>query len=172
MTQQLPAYISRAQTSYIRSTTPLLPVLPPCSSTQFKYSATTPTKASFYIQRLVKASYTATAIKMQNKHGQGASHTIGNSKVPGKVQEKVTQGLEEGLPNSVCYSFFLNLPAIRYANLIKIHDTGSKNQGTSGQTHAKDGGDASIVPKGIQKAVPENLERALPNAIHGTGHKQ
>lgn len=36
-------------------------------------------------------------------------------------------------------------------------------------THAKDGGDASIVPKPIQKAVPEKLERALPDKIHDTG---
>ncbi|OCL12070.1 hypothetical protein AOQ84DRAFT_312819 [Glonium stellatum] len=84
---------------------------------------------------------------MQNESGQGVSHATGDSKVPGKVQEKAPQGLEESLPN-------------------KLHDTGS---GTGRQTHAKDGGNASIVPKGIQKAVPEKLERALPNAIHDTG---
>jgi hypothetical protein len=49
---------------------------------------------------------------------------------------------------------------------MKVHDTGS---GTGRQTHAKDGGDASIVPKPIQKAVPEKLERALPDSIHDTG---
>jgi hypothetical protein len=52
--------------------------------------------------------------------------------------------------------------------VIKVHDTGSQGEG---KTHAKDGGDASIVPKGIQKAVPESVERALPNAIHDTGDK-
>jgi hypothetical protein len=38
-------------------------------------------------------------------------------------------------------------------------------------THAKDDGEASIVPKAIQKAVPESVEKALPNAIHDTGNK-
>jgi hypothetical protein len=68
------------------------------------------------------------------------------------------------------------IPLFTYYMLIvdeQVHDTRTTNQssGTSGQTHAKDGGDASIVPKGIQKAVPEGLERALPNAIHDTGDK-
>jgi hypothetical protein len=54
---------------------------------------------------------------------------------------------------------------------LKIHDTGSKNDSSIGKTHAKDDGEASIVPKGIQKAVPEAVERALPNAIHDTGDK-
>lgn len=43
---------------------------------------------------------------MQNEHGQGVSHAVGDSKVPEKVQEKAPQGLEESLPN-------------------KVHDTGS-----------------------------------------------
>jgi len=38
-----------------------------------------------------------------------------------------------------------------------------------GESHAKNGGEDSIVPKPIQKAVPETLERALPNSIHNTG---
>jgi hypothetical protein len=85
----------------------------------------------------------------QNEYGQGASHAVGDSKVPHKAQEAVPQGLEESLPN-------------------KVHDTGSN---TGRQTHAKDGGAASKVPLGIQKAVPEKLERALPNSIHDTGDK-
>lgn len=53
-----------------------------------------------------------------------------------------------------------------FADGCKVHDTG---KGTGRQTHAKDGGEDSIVPKGIQKAVPEKLERALPDSIHNTG---
>jgi hypothetical protein len=67
----------------------------------FKYTAPTPTKASFYIQRFAKASYSSTAIKMQNEHGQGKSHATGDSVVPNKVQEQAPKGLEEGLPNAV-----------------------------------------------------------------------
>jgi hypothetical protein len=37
------------------------------------------------------------------------------------------------------------------------------------QTHAKDGGEASIVPKKIQEKLPESIERAVPNALHDTG---
>jgi len=71
----------------------------------FKSIATsTPTKATFYINRLAKASYTTTSLRMQNQAGQGASHAVGDSKVPGSVQEKVPQSVEEGLPNSVCCS--------------------------------------------------------------------
>ena len=104
---------------------------------------------------------------MQNEHGQGVSHATGDSKVPGSVQQKAPQGLEESLPNKVSSYSILRGKVIHgrcwYA---QVHDTGS---GTGRQTHAKDGGDASIVPKGIQKAVPEKLERVLPDSIHDTG---
>jgi len=36
---------------------------------------------------------------MQNEHGQGTSHAVGDSKVPGSIQQKAPQGLEENLPN-------------------------------------------------------------------------
>ena len=51
---------------------------------------------------------------------------------------------------------------------IKVHDTGP---GTGRQTHALNDGDDSIVPKGLQKAVPEKFEHMLPNKIHNTGDK-
>ena len=71
----------------------------------FKYAASPPTKASFYLNRLAKATYTTSTIRMQNEYGQGASHAVGDSKVPGKIQEQVPQSLEEGLPNAVCCSW-------------------------------------------------------------------
>jgi hypothetical protein len=53
----------------------------------------------------------------------------------------------------------------------QVHPTGGKADQSTSKTHAKDGGDASIVPKKIQEIVPESVERALPNAIHDTGDK-
>ncbi|KAF1947470.1 hypothetical protein EJ02DRAFT_417652 [Clathrospora elynae] len=44
------------------------------------------------------------------------------------------------------------------------HDSQSTNQ-----THAKDGGNSSIVPQKLQEKLPESVERAVPNAIHDTG---
>ena len=41
---------------------------------------------------------------------------------------------------------------------------------TSFKSHAKPGG--SILPEIIQKAVPEKIERMVPNAIHDTGDKK
>ncbi|KAI5456637.1 hypothetical protein BGZ63DRAFT_428754 [Mariannaea sp. PMI_226] len=86
----------------------------------------------------------------QNTRDQGISHATGESKVPGKVQEKAPQGLEERLSESV-------------------HPTGTQTGESTMKTHAKDGGDASIVPKKIQEILPESVERAVPNAIHDTG---
>jgi hypothetical protein len=40
---------------------------------------------------------------------------------------------------------------------------------SSRTTHAKDEGDASVVPKKLQEKLPESVERAVPNAIHDTG---
>jgi len=45
----------------------------------------------------------------------------------------------------------------------------STSESSLGKTHAKDNGNDSIVPKVIQKLVPESLERALPDSIHNTG---
>ncbi|KAI2625780.1 hypothetical protein GGR54DRAFT_637557 [Hypoxylon sp. NC1633] len=81
------------------------------------------------------------------------SHAIGESKVPGKVQEKAPKGLEENLPES-------------------IHPTGANpTTSSNNKTHAKGGGDESILPKKVQEKVPESVERAVPNALHDTGDK-
>ncbi|EKG16832.1 hypothetical protein MPH_05935 [Macrophomina phaseolina MS6] len=90
-------------------------------------------------------------MQAENKHGQGISHASDNSKVPGKVQEKAPQGLEESLPDSV-------------------HPTGAEPGQSTNKTHAKDGGAASIVPQKLQEKLPESVERAVPNAIHDTGN--
>lgn len=45
------------------------------------------------------------------------------------------------------------------------------NQSTN-HTHAKDGGNASIVPLKVQEKLPESVERAVPNAVHDTGDKK
>jgi hypothetical protein len=36
-------------------------------------------------------------------------------------------------------------------------------------SHAKGGGEASILPQKVQEMLPEGVERAAPNAIHDTG---
>lgn len=55
-------------------------------------------------------------------------------------------------------------------NSLQIHDTGSSKDGPQTHvSHAKGGGDASIVPQMIQEILPESVERAVPNAIHDTG---
>jgi hypothetical protein len=54
---------------------------------------------------------------------------------------------------------------------VQVHPTGGKADQSTSQTHAKDGGDASIVPKKVQEILPESVERAVPNAIHDTGDK-
>jgi len=82
----------------------------------------------------------------QNERGQGVSHATdpADSKVPGKVQQKVPQGLEESLSD-------------------KVHPTeGSAGRGVSHATGK------SHVPKKLQEQLPEKVEKAVPNAIHDT----
>jgi hypothetical protein len=105
-----------------------------------------------------------------NEYGQGKSHAQGDSAVPGKIQEAAPSGLEEALPDSVRYPS----PVWEDGQTLiarQVHPTGGKADQSTSKTHAKDGGDASIVPKKIQEIVPESVERALPNAIHDTGDK-
>jgi hypothetical protein len=66
---------------------------------------------------------------------------------------------------------FLTSPIFTIVNrsstniIIKVHPTGSNpNNQSTNQTHAKDGGDASIVPKAVQEKVPESVERYDPYA--------
>ena len=43
------------------------------------------------------------------------------------------------------------------------------NSDSTKVSHAKGGGEASIVPQKLQEVLPESVERAVPNAIHDTG---
>lgn len=43
------------------------------------------------------------------------------------------------------------------------------NSNSTNVSHAKGGGEASIVPQKLQEKLPESVERAVPNAIHDTG---
>lgn len=54
---------------------------------------------------------------------------------------------------------------------IQIHPTGAEPGQSTHKTHAKDNGNASIVPKKLQEKLPESIERAVPNIIHDTGKK-
>jgi hypothetical protein len=44
----------------------------------------------------------------------------------------------------------------------------SGNESTN-RSHAKGGGEASIVPQKVQEKLPKSVEGAVPNAIHDTG---
>jgi len=51
----------------------------------------------------------------------------------------------------------------------KVHPTGSEPGQSTNKSHAKGGGEASIVPQKLQEKLPEGVERAVPNALHDTG---
>jgi hypothetical protein len=53
---------------------------------------------------------------------------------------------------------------------IQVNDTAADPAPENSQSHAKDGGQASIVPQKIQEVLPESVERAVPNALHDTGN--
>jgi len=80
--------------------------------------------------------------------GTNASHAVGDSIVPQKLQEVLPQKVEEKVPNA-------------------IHDTGSgaDTTGNAGVSHAT--GD-SAVPKVAQEAVPKQAEKVLPEKVHPT----
>ena len=50
----------------------------------------------------------------------------------------------------------------------QIHDTGNPATNQGSVSHATGN---SKVPKGLQEAVPEKLEKALPDSIHDTSNK-
>lgn len=57
-----------------------------------------------------------------------------------------------------------------YLTLIQAQtDTRTETGKSTNQSHAKGGGDASIVPQVLQEKLPESVERAVPNALHDTG---
>ncbi|KAH8600013.1 hypothetical protein B0O99DRAFT_682478 [Bisporella sp. PMI_857] len=86
----------------------------------------------------------------QNESGHGISHAAGDSKVPGKVQEA-------------------EHPKASSASFLKCSShTGDVNQSTN-VSHAKGGGEASIVPQKLQEKLPEGIGPAVPNSIHDTG---
>ena len=59
--------------------------------------------------------------------------------------------------------------SIGHSGTATSHD--ASHQSTN-QTHAKSGGDASIVPQKVQEKLPESVERAVPNTIHDTGDRR
>ena len=95
------------------------------------------------------------------------SHATGPSKVPESIARQVPKGLEKSLPNSVCQT-----SPIRHTHTIltrQIHPTGTDMGQSPDKSHAKDGGNASMVPQKLQEKLPEGIERAVPNVIHDTG---
>lgn len=119
-------------------------------------------------QDSIPTSYPIHISNMENKHGQGVSHATDHSKVPGKVQQKAPQGLEESLPDSVCCNEWATR-LMQMLILLQVHPTGPEPGQSTNKSHAKGGGAASIVPQKLQEKLPEGVERAVPNAIHDTG---
>ncbi|KAI1211703.1 uncharacterized protein F4807DRAFT_399006 [Annulohypoxylon truncatum] len=101
------------------------------------------------------------------------SHATGKSKVPKKVQEKVPKDLEDTIPDSVSSPSFPQDHFIAEItnNRFKIHPTGKGSGESTSKTHAKGGGEESVLPKKVQEKVPESIERAVPNSLHNTGDK-
>jgi len=106
------------------------------------------------IEQFVSGNYCSLFFEMgvltltSSSQGTDASHAVGDSIVPKKLQEVLPQKVEEKVPNS-------------------LHDTGADadTTGNAGVTHAT--GD-SVVPKPAQEAVPKGLENALPEKVHPT----
>lgn len=51
----------------------------------------------------------------------------------------------------------------------QVHPTDTEPKHSNRVSHAKGGGEASIVPQKLQEILPEKVERVVPNAIHDTG---
>ncbi|SPJ74221.1 uncharacterized protein FTOL_03951 [Fusarium torulosum] len=89
----------------------------------------------------------------QNERGQGMSHASAPSKLTEGIQRQLPKSVEEALPES-------------------IHPTQPKpaqSWKSTNISHAKGGGEVSILPPKVQEMLPEGVERAAPNAIHDTG---
>lgn len=67
--------------------------------------------------------------------------------------------------------FRITILCIRTEEFSQVHPTGSDPGQSTSKSHAKDGGDASIVPQKLQEKLPESVEKAVPNALHDTGSK-
>ncbi|KAF3046567.1 hypothetical protein E8E12_010941 [Didymella heteroderae] len=96
---------------------------------------------------------------MSNQRG---SHTA-DADIPNKAQQEAPQGKKENMGQVGAYR---TISGRRRKSTDNISADPSPE---AAQSHAKDGGQASIVPQKIQEELPENIERAVPNAIHDTG---
>ncbi|KAH6638331.1 hypothetical protein C7974DRAFT_411761 [Boeremia exigua] len=94
---------------------------------------------------------------------QPGSHTT-DADIPNKAQQEAPQGKKENMAR-----------APGHISGVEGKSTDNTAADTDdpevAQSHAKNGGQASIVPQKIQEALPESAERAVPNAIHDTGNK-
>ncbi|KAF1932092.1 uncharacterized protein M421DRAFT_1762 [Didymella exigua CBS 183.55] len=96
---------------------------------------------------------------------QPGSHTA-DADIPNKAQQEAPQGKKE------------NMAEVARA---PGHIAGVEGKSTDNiaaetnpeitRSHAEHGVQASIVPQKIQEALPESIERAVPNAIHDTRSK-
>ena len=69
----------------------------------------------------------------------------------------------------MCFFFFLcYFEVMGLIRCVQVHPTGDANE-SQRVSHAKGGGEASVVPQKLQEILPERVERDVPNALHDTG---
>ncbi|KAJ4352858.1 hypothetical protein N0V95_003905 [Ascochyta clinopodiicola] len=95
---------------------------------------------------------------------QQGSHTA-DADIPNKAQQEAPQGLKENMKDARAPGHIAGVEGK------STNDTAADTNPETAQSHAKNGGQASIVPQTIQEKLPESVERAVPNAIHDTGTK-
>ncbi|KAF9699922.1 hypothetical protein EKO04_002453 [Ascochyta lentis] len=95
---------------------------------------------------------------------QKGSHTA-DADIPNKAQQEAPQGLKENMQDARAPGHIAGVEGK------STNDTAADTSPETTQSHAKDRGQASIVPQKIQEQLPEGVERAVPNAIHDTGDK-
>ncbi|KZM22173.1 uncharacterized protein EKO05_0002088 [Ascochyta rabiei] len=95
---------------------------------------------------------------------QQGSHTA-DADIPNKAQQEAPQGLKENMKDARAPGDLAGVEGKSTDN------TAADANPETARSHAKNGGQASIVPQKIQEKLPESIERAVPNTIHDTGSK-
>ncbi|KAF3001451.1 hypothetical protein E8E13_008152 [Curvularia kusanoi] len=90
------------------------------------------------------------------------SHTA-DADIPNKAQQEAPQGLKENMADARAPGHLAGVEGKSTSN------TSADPSPEVARSHAKRGGQASLVPQRIQEELPESVERAVPNFIHDTG---
>ncbi|KAJ4990239.1 hypothetical protein SVAN01_04330 [Stagonosporopsis vannaccii] len=85
--------------------------------------------------------------------------------IPNKAQQEAPQGKKENMADAGAPGHLAGVEGK------STEDTAADTKPEVARSHAKGGGQASIVPQKVQEELPESVERAVPNVIHDTGGK-